>query len=277
MVLILFKIVEGKFQRITTIPNFEVHTMEELQNLEGIPKKIYEEISKDAEIKSLLKMSNIMAVRRMGFNDHGKTHAKIVANNAIKMLKILYKNGIEPSFMRDYNGTFEDSLIIVLLSSYLHDIGNAVHRLNHHFHSTYLARPILERILKKYYKNPIPLITETLHAIYSHNEGIMGQTIEAGVVAVADGTDMTEGRSRVPICKGCYDIHSVSAASIKEVIIKEGTKKPIHIEITLSNEAGIFQIQEILGEKIKWSGIKDYVSVYAKVIKEKPVFEEITL
>ncbi|EHP86953.1 HD domain-containing protein [Methanotorris formicicus] len=192
---------------------------EELQKLEGIPKKIYEDIDKDIEIKSLLKMSNIMAVKRMGFNDHGKTHAKIVANNAIKILKILYKNGIEPSFVEDYNGTFEDSLVIVLLSAYLHDIGNAVHRFNHHFHSTYLARPILERILKKYYKNPTPIITETLHAIYSHNEGIMGQTIEAGVVAVADGTDMTEGRSRVPICKGCYDIHSVSAASIKEVII----------------------------------------------------------
>ncbi|EHP83655.1 metal dependent phosphohydrolase [Methanotorris formicicus Mc-S-70] len=64
---------------------------------------------------------------------------------------------------------------------------------------------------------------------------------------------------------------------LRKSYIKEGTKKPIHIEITLSNEAGIFQIQEVLGKKIKWSGIKDYVSVYAKVIKEKPVFEEITL
>jgi len=88
---------------------------------------------------------------------------------------------------------------------------------------------------------------------------------------------MTKGRSRVPICKKCYDIHSVSAASIEKVEIKEGNEKPIQIEVILSNEAGIFQIQEILGEKIKWSGIKDYVSVYARVEKEKPVFEEIMI
>ncbi|NPA62542.1 MAG: HD domain-containing protein [Methanococci archaeon] len=252
---------------------------EELESLRGIPKKIYEEIDENKKINTLLKMSNVMAVGRLGYNDHGKTHAKIVANNAIKMLKILYKKGILPSFMRDCKGTFDDSLTITLLGAYLHDIGNSIHRDIHHLHSSYLALGIIEEILKRHYKEEkaYQLTTEILHAIYSHSEGIMGLTIEAGVVAVADGTDMTKGRSRVPICKKCYDIHSVSAASVEKVEIKEGDEKPIHIEVILSNEAGIFQIQEVLGEKIKWSGIKNYVSVYAKVKKEKPVFEEITI
>lgn len=252
---------------------------EELNSLQGIPKMIYDELIKNKKVNTFLKMSNIMAVGRLGYNDHGKTHAKIVANNAIKMLKILYKKGIEPSFVKDCKGSFEDSLVITLLGAYLHDIGNSVHRDIHHLHSAYLALDIVENILKKYYKEEkaYQMTTEVLHAIYSHSEGIMGLTIEAGVIAVADGTDMTKGRSRIPICKKCYDIHSVSAASIERVEIKEGDEKSIQIEVILSNEAGIFQIQEVLGEKIKWSGIKNYVSVYARVEKEKPVFEEITI
>ncbi|CAB3288694.1 Metal dependent phosphohydrolase [Methanocaldococcus lauensis] len=250
---------------------------EEIKSLTGIPKKIYNELSKNKKVNTFLKMSNIMAVGRLGYNDHGKTHSKIVTNNAIKILKILYKKGIKPSFMKDCKGSFEDSLVITIMGAYLHDIGNAIHRDIHHLHSAYLSMNIIEEILKKYYdeEKAYQMTTEILHAIYSHSEGIMSLTIEAGVIAVADGTDMTKGRSRIPICKKCYDIHSVSAASVEKVIIKEGEEKPVKIEVILSNEAGIFQIQEVLGEKIKWSGIKDYISVYAKVEKEKPVFEEI--
>ncbi|WP_423791949.1 HD domain-containing protein [Methanocaldococcus indicus] len=252
---------------------------EELENLEGVSREIYNHLLEDVRINTFLKMSNIMAVGRLGYNDHGRVHAKIVANNAIKMLKILNKRGIEPNFVKDCNGTFEDSIIITLLGAYLHDIGNSIHRDIHHLHSSYLAKDIVIDILKKYYpeNKAYQMLTEVLHAIYSHSEGIMCLTIEAGVVAVADGTDMTKGRSRVPIKKGCYDIHSISSASIEKVIIKEGENKPIKIEILLTNEAGIFQIQEILGEKIKWSGLKDYIEVYAKVIKEESIFREIVL
>ncbi|WP_456471877.1 HD domain-containing protein [Methanocaldococcus sp.] len=253
--------------------------MEELKNLEGTAKEIFNLLESSKEINTFLKMSNIMAVKRLGYNDHGKTHARIVANNAIKILKILYNRGIKPSFMLDCKGSFEDSLIITMIGAYLHDIGNSIHRDIHHLHSSYLAKDIVKNILIEFYdeEKAYQMLTEILHAIYSHSEGIMSLTIEAGCVAVADGTDMTKGRSRVPICRKCYDIHSISAASIEKVYIKEGEDKPVKIEVILSNEAGIFQIQEVLGEKIKWSGIKEYISVYARVEKEKPVFKEITL
>ncbi len=254
--------------------------MEEINSLSGLPKKVYEYLKNHVKINVFLKMSNIMAVGRLGYNDHGRTHAKIVTNNALKMLKILYKKGILPNFMVDCNGSFEDSMVITILGAYLHDIGNSIHRDIHHLHSAYLAKDIVEEILLNFYNSKekaYQMLTEVLHAIYSHSEGIMCLTIEAGVVAVADGTDMTKGRSRVPIKKRCYDIHSISAAAIEKVIIKEGYKKPILIEVILSNEAGIFQIQEILGEKIKWSGLKKYIEVYAKVEKENAVFTEIKL
>ncbi|ADG13058.1 metal dependent phosphohydrolase [Methanocaldococcus infernus ME] len=253
--------------------------MEELKKLNGVAKEIFNELENNVKVNTLLKMSNIMAVKRLGYNDHGKTHARIVANNAIKILKILNKRNIVPSYVKECKGSFEDSLVITLVGAYLHDIGNSVHRKEHHLHSAYLAKDIVEEILKKYYseEKAYQMLTEILHAIYSHSEGIPSITVEAGCIAVADGTDMTKGRSRIPICRKCYDIHSISAASVEKVTILEGKDRPIKIEVILSNEAGIFQIQEVLGEKINWSGLKDYISVYAKVEKESPVFKEITL
>jgi metal-dependent HD superfamily phosphatase/phosphodiesterase len=41
--------------------------------------------------------------------------------------------------------------VIALCGSYLHDIINAVHRLNHEYSSAVLAAPILDRVLAQVY------------------------------------------------------------------------------------------------------------------------------
>jgi len=86
---------------------------------------------------------------------------------------------------------------------------------------------------------------DTLHCIYSHCEDVTCKTVEAGIVAVADGCDMEEGRARIPFHRGKIDIHSVSALSIKKVELLEGKRKPIRIRIEMDDRAGIFQIQEV--------------------------------
>ena len=40
----------------------------------------------DIETQSYLRMSNIMAVKRLGYNDHGPVHAKIIAGSALDIL-----------------------------------------------------------------------------------------------------------------------------------------------------------------------------------------------
>jgi len=120
------------------------------------------------------------------------------------------------------------------------------------------------------------VISETLHAIISHRSGGSPLTIEAGIVRVADALDMSEGRSRIPYQAGKMDIHSISAASIDKVDILEGSSKPIQINIWMNNNAGIFQVDELLRRKLVGSGIEKYVTVSAFLVTgdEKRLIKE---
>jgi metal-dependent HD superfamily phosphatase/phosphodiesterase len=80
---------------------------------------------------------------------------------------------------------------------------------------------------------------------------------------------MEAGRARIPFKAGKIDIHAVSALSIEKIEILEGEKKPITIKITMSNSAGVFQIDELLKPRIENSGLQDYIHVVAEITGEK--------
>ncbi len=234
-------------------------------------KKIVERIRNDVEINTLWKASNIIAIDRLGFNDHGPVHVKIVANLALKMLRILMNKGIVPGVVKNYDMKKEDAEVIVTLGAALHDIGHAIHRIEHENNSLVLAAPIIDRLLEGIYEGEDKTIikAETLHAIFSHRASIYPLTIEAGVLKIADALDMEEGRARIPFQMGEVNIHSVSALAIKEVTVMEGEKKPLKIKIIMRNSAGIFQVDELLKNKLETSGIKDLVEVEAVVVGEQ--------
>jgi metal-dependent HD superfamily phosphatase/phosphodiesterase len=80
---------------------------------------------------------------------------------------------------------------------------------------------------------------------------------------------MEQGRARIPFQAGKVDIHSVSALSIERVEIQEGKEKPITIKITMSNSAGVFQIDELLKPRILNSGLQNYIHVVGEITGEK--------
>ncbi|MEM2944327.1 MAG: HD domain-containing protein [Methanomassiliicoccales archaeon] len=225
--------------------------------------KIIDRINNDQEILSLWRASNVMAIDRMGYNDHGPTHVKIVATTALRILRILIESGERPNIVEDYGMRNEEAEIIVVLASALHDIGHAVHRNAHEEFSLVLAPPILRRILSEFYSEPAltVLITETLHAMIAHHEECVPLTLEAGIVRIADALDMEKGRARIPFRAGSINIHSVSALAIDKVKIMKGNEKPVRIEIKMNNSAGIFQIDELLRDKIEKSGLRDKLSI----------------
>ncbi len=233
-------------------------------------KILLKRIREDVELNTLWKASNIIAIDRLGYNDHGPVHVKIVANLALRMLRILVEKGITPSIVKDYKMSKEDAEIVVVLASALHDIGHAIHRTEHEQNSLVLAGPIIDRLLEGIYDGEEKTIikAETLHAIFSHRASIIPLTVEAGVVKIADALDMEEGRARIPFQMGEVNIHSVSALAIKEVSVMEGENKPLKIRIKMRNSAGIFQVDELLKNKIETSGIRDLVEVQAEVVGE---------
>jgi len=248
-------------ERVKVTPKLLIDHM----NRDEHVRRIVEVLENDEEVQSLLRMSNIMAVSRLGYNDHGPVHARIVAGAALEILYRLKENGIEPRALKDGTAeNFNDVKTIVIAGALLHDIGNSIHRDNHEQIGALLAKDILDRLLQEIYgtkrRNHFLLRQEILHTIYATAYNAKCLTPEAGAVKIADGLDMSEGRARLPYKMGKIDIHAVSALSIKEVYIEKG-ERPIRIVVRASEMAGLFQVENVLLPKIRTSSIENVIEV----------------
>lgn len=225
--------------------------------------ELFQHMEKDDEVQGLLEQVNTVAIGRLGYNDHGLTHSRITTLHALKILEILHRRGVEPNLIAENSGTYEDAQLIVMAGTYLHDLGNAIHRDNHFIFSTVLTNDFLTRKLSRFYKarQAARVKAAIMECLYAHDESVPSISIESGCVKVADGTDMAKGRARIPFSKGKMDIHAVSALAIDKVSICEGEKKPVQIVVEMSCSAGLFQIQEVLGLKINTSSIRQHVEV----------------
>ncbi len=228
-------------------------------------------VNADAELQAVWKCANVNAVDRLGMSDHGPVHVQIVANIALKLLRMLLDAGQEPSIVRHHGLTVQDAEVVVVLGALLHDVGIAVHRAEHEHHSLWVAAPFLRELLRQVYPDPqarMAVWSDTLHAIICHNRDQRPITLEAGVVRVADALDMTRGRSRIPFEAGQINIHSVSAYAIDRVTLTRGETRPICITVAMSNSAGIFQVDELLKAKLRNSGLEPYIEVIATIESE---------
>ena len=231
---------------------------------------LLERVNSDDQLKGWWHVSNINAVKRLEINDHSWVHIQIVANIALKLLRQLTKHWIEPAVVRDYGMNSDDAEVVVVLGALLHCIGMSIHREGHEDWSLFLAEPKLHDLLEGLYKEPelTVIASEVLGAITSHRDYGKPLTLEAGIVRVADALDMAKGRSRIPFEHGRVSIHSLSAAAIEEVAIKDGERTPILIEIEMNNSSGVYQVDELLKAKLRGSGLEPYVEVIAHIDTE---------
>ncbi len=244
-------------------------------------KKAYSIIESDEETMELIKMANVMAVHRMMYNDHGIVHVRIVAGTALELLDLVLQAGQVPSTIHDRSAkNIDEAKLVVLLASYLHDIGNSIHRFNHEQIGAILAKDILDRVLPDILgyrgKRMIALRQEIMHIIYATEYHTNCLTLECSVVKIADGLDMSEGRARIPYKLGKVDMHAMSALSIKKVEIEKG-ERPIRIIVKMDDMAGLFQLEQVLMPKIRTSTIQDYIEIHMvlpdKTIKYYPRHE----
>jgi metal-dependent HD superfamily phosphatase/phosphodiesterase len=233
-------------------------------------RALVERVNADSQLKAWWHVANINAVKRLEINDHSWVHIQIVANIGLKLLRQLVKNGVEPGVVRDYGMSRDDAEVVVALGAFLHCIGMAVHRDRHEDWSLFLAEPKMRELLDGLYEEPdlTVICSEVLQAITSHREYGRPLTLESGILRVADALDMAEGRSRIPFQHGRVSIHSLSAAAIEGVEIRDGEKAPVLIEITMNNSSGIYQVDELLKAKLRGSGLEPYVEVVARIDTE---------
>jgi metal-dependent HD superfamily phosphatase/phosphodiesterase len=232
--------------------------------------KLLERVNGDRQLKAWWHSANVNAVKRLEINDHSWVHIQIVANIALKLLRQLTKHKVEPAMVSDYGMTPEDSEVVVFLGALTHCIGMAVHRDGHEDWSMFLAEPKMRELLHGIYDEPerTVVISEVLQAITSHRGDGHPLTLESGIVRVADALDMAKGRSRIPFEHGRISIHSLSAAAIESVHIKDGEHSPILIEIAMNNSSGVYQVDELLKAKLRGSGLEPHVEVVARIDTE---------
>ena len=244
-----------------------------LKRLEGRLHLLAEGLLEDREIRAMQEYGNVVSIKRLGFNDHGPVHMRVVLLNAITMMELLRTAGVPTSLQTEEIGDFEDSLAAVMLSAFLHDLGMGIGRQDHELHSTYLAYPIIDRLLAELYAEDIGkrvmVRTLAIEGIVGHMAHHTIHSLEAGVILLADGCDMERGRARIPLflntAPKAGDIHKYSANSIDKVTIEAGKELPIKITVRMSAEVGFFQVEEILLPKIASSPAKSYIELYAGV------------
>ncbi|KAA0001808.1 MAG: phosphohydrolase [Thermoplasmata archaeon] len=240
-------------------------------------KKMFEMLVQDEEVRADWDVANFIAVTKLHYNDHGEVHAKIVTASALKMHQLLLESNVMPDFIKYGGGDRDDDALIVLSAGLLHDIGNQIYRANHPLHSTYLAMPVLDRLLPEIYDD-VEQRTEVrgfiLNAIYAHDADVPDITMESSLVGIGDATDMTKGRGRMAFDLGSTSIHVVSALSIDRVVLARGTRKPIEIIIEMSNSSGIFQVEETLGKKVVGSPLEQYIDITATVTPKEADYEK---
>ncbi len=227
----------------------------------------------DLELQELQEYANNVSIKRLGYNDHGPVHMRQVVGNAIKMLKILHETGIPTSLEKEEIGTFEDSMSAIIIAGMMHDLGMAIGRQGHEEMSVILAQPLIERTLNHLFPDDLHkrviIKSVATEAIIGHMSSRKIHSIEAGILLIADGCDMTKGRARIPLSINktpkVGDIHKYSANAINRIGIHRGERKPIKIDIEMSGDVGFFQIEEVLLTKIDSSPAKQFVELYAGV------------
>ena len=263
-----------------TLPHWtEVSPKEErlnkvlIERSTGRVHDLLEGLLADQELHLYHSYGNAVSVRRLGYNDHGPVHARIVTYNALKLLRFLHDGGIDTSLESEKVADFEASQVAVALGAFLHDFGMGVAREAHEWHSIHLADPFIQRYLEKLYPDDLALRVAlramTHEVIVGHMAQVRIHSIEAGVVLVADGTDMSRGRSRIPQLLErdpvVGDMHRYSASSINRVDITAGEQKPVRISVSMDHVTGLFQVEEVLMTKVKASPIMPHLEIAAAV------------
>ena len=242
---------------------------------DDLPIRLWYKLRNNQEIAAIQDYANMVSIGRLGLNDHGPVHMKTVCCNALKMLSTLHTAGIQTSLEKENIGTFADSVTAVMLASLLHDSGMTIGRKGHELYSGIISYSIIEKVLSQLLPENSNILRRTIIRSIAM-EGIIGHmathpihSIEAGIILISDGCDMTKGRARIPLeipskpTEG--DIHKYSANSIEKVKIEQGDDRPLKIEIHMKAEVGFFQVEEVLIPKIQSSPAKNLLELYAGV------------
>lgn len=148
----------------------------------------YDDIRHNHEINALIEAGN-NALGVLGFTDHGYGHAGLTSKVAGDILVSL--------------GYDERTCELARIAGYMHDIGNAVNRVNHAMSGALLAFDVLRRL-----NMDIDEVTAIITAIGNHDEKTAAAvTPLSAALILADKSDVRRSRVRTSLEHKDFDIH----------------------------------------------------------------------
>ena len=204
---------------------------------------------------------------RLAMSDHSWVHIQIVTNIALRVARLLFRRGVEPGMVADHGMEERDAEVVIASAAMFHDTGMAIHRTDHEAYSLFLTADKLGSLVAGIYDEPerSVVVAEAMHAVISHRSRGAPFTIEGAIVRVADALDMAKGRSRIPFEAGQQNIHALSNYAIDEVRISAGEEKAVRVEVAMNNSAGIYQVDEGLGTKLRGTPLEEHFEVIARI------------
>ena len=179
------------------------------------------DVKADAEVAAIMRVSE-RQIEALGFTEHSTRHSSIVSKWSGDILRKI--------------GASERSINLAEIAGYLHDVGNAVSRVDHAQSGALLAYKILTRMGLDY-----DAAAEVMMAIGNHDEqsGLPVSDVSAALI-IADKADVHKSRVRnnVRTLKPAdQNIHDrVNLAAESSFITVDEDKKQINLELTINPE-----------------------------------------
>ena len=195
----------------------------------------FEDVQNSPEIRELIKNAQ-KQLDVLGYTEHSQRHVSVVAERAAYILRTL--------------GADEHRIELAKIAGYMHDIGNAVNRVDHAHSGAILAYQILNGL-----GMDIADVVEIVMAIGNHDEkiGTAVSDISAALI-LADKSDAH--RSRVSKTdRSIFDKHDeVNYAVTHSDLIVDTEEKKVVLNLTIdTNICPVIDYFEIFMERTKMS------------------------
>ena len=195
----------------------------------------FEDVQNSPEIRELIKNAQ-KQLDVLGYTEHSQRHVSVVAERAAYILRTL--------------GADEHRIELAKIAGYMHDIGNAVNRVDHAHSGAILAYQILNGL-----GMDIADVVEIVMAIGNHDEktGTAVSDISAALI-LADKSDAH--RSRVSKTdRSIFDKHDeVNDAVTHSDLIVDTEEKKVVLNLTIdTNICPVIDYFEIFMERTKMS------------------------
>ena len=219
---------------------------------------LVDRVNADEELRQLWRCANVNAVDRLGQGDSGEVHARIVANAALKLLRLLRDAGEMPSVTGDHRLPPDEAEVVVVLAAALHDLGLALHPDAPQPAGLALAALKARELLDGLYpvRERTILLAEVLQAISSLAAGAACLTLEASLLRLADTLDMTKGRVRLATGAGTL---------VEEVVIQKHRTPPVRVLISLADAGAVGQVEALLQARLGGTRLASRVELLARL------------